>query len=310
MNLNSIIDLYVKYGITSKKNVSMDDINELLEEEMNAGYIALMILDEIAEDRVLPYSLGWTTENIIDDFYYNVEEIIKMSKGTIKLTDLNLKAPLDQNGKIDERQDMSISFTHDEKKYSWSFYLNDNENFIDGFTRWAYLALDGDFLYLNDDITCAYHLPKKLIKELECIGIYNDIHTIPSESEMRKSKDKESRLELYINNFPIVQEGELSEEEAFIRINRLAEINKYSIPSVLKRKAVSNRFVLIKTLEAKVIARTFWHINEIANYISNNYPELCNGQNKILNVVLFDALFESTYTPCIDGTWLSALSGK
>ena len=56
---------------------------------------------------------------------------------------------------------------------------------------------------------------------------------------------------------------------------------------------IAERFAIIKTLAAKVIARTFWRINEMVNYIDDNYLDLCDDQSEKLNILIFNALFES-----------------
>ncbi|MCP4976247.1 MAG: hypothetical protein GY931_08815 [Maribacter sp.] len=180
MNLNEIIDLLERYGVISKENISKDELEDIIDEDMEPDEIAFAVLSELAEDCYLFYSLadgGWEDGNLIGSFYSNVERIVEMSKGKIELSDLVLSPPLNSKGEEDEDMDMTISFIQNGSKYEWCFSLDENDNFIEGFTKWAYQALEGNFLYTGDG-PIGYHLPKGLIRELEELGIENEINSI------------------------------------------------------------------------------------------------------------------------------------
>ena len=180
MNLTEIINLLIKYEVIEKESLSNEELLESIDEDMEPDEIVFEILAEAADESSLFYSLsdgGWIRGNLIGEFYSNVEAIVEMSDGKIEISDLVLLPPLNKKGEEDENTDMTISFTQNGKKYKWCFSLNQNDNFIEGFSKWAYEALNGDYLYTGDG-PIGYHLPKALIKELEKLGIENEIHDL------------------------------------------------------------------------------------------------------------------------------------
>lgn len=318
MNFNSIIDLYIKYGFISKENIPHDIIQELIDEDLQSGEFAISLISEIDDDSKnieLEYSLadgGWTSNNLIGEFYSNIESIIEMSKGSIQIENLKLEAPINKKGEEDEYTEMSISFSHNSEEHSWVFSRNDNDNFINGFTRWAYTALDGNFLYI-EDLPSAYHLPKELIKELESFGVKNEVVNLKKVPIKKEITNRSSNLmtsdeimKLFQKSVPDIHEEYIMfpDKERFLKLSRFATTNRYSIPTVLMRKSVSQQFVGVRPNENKIIAGTFKHISNVVQYISVNYYEINKAQNNDLDLIIYDTLSDKLILPKQDGTWV------
>lgn len=182
MDAKWISEQYIKHNILTKTDASTEEFKEFIQEleddDMNSEEIAFEILSEYAPDQSFFYSLadgGWSGE-LINEFYANIETIIEMSNGSIEIKDLVLTPPLDKNGNENVHEKMSISFSHNGKQYEWSFSASNNDDFIEGFTKWAFSALEGNFLYQGDG-PVGHFLPKELIAELKKIGIHNEMDT-------------------------------------------------------------------------------------------------------------------------------------
>ncbi len=172
MNSDTVINLLIKHGLINEEDASFEDIVDLVDEEMEPFEMALEILSEVASDKLIFYSLGdnCDAEELVESFAANIDEIIEISDGKIQISDLQLQPPLDSGGEVDEGEDMTISFTWNGREYSWTFSLYENDEFVEGFTKWVYEALDGDFMFVYEDHPFGYHINKNLIKDLEDIG--------------------------------------------------------------------------------------------------------------------------------------------
>lgn len=305
MNLRSIVNLYVTHGITSKDQVSIKDLEEIIDKDMENDVIALEVLSEIASDRILVYSLasgGWDSGNLIDQFYSNIEWVIEVANGKVEISDVKLTPPVNNDGEEDTDLEMVIEFSHNGQSHKWSFSRNCNDNFIVSFTKWAYSALDGNLLYFGDG-PLAYYIPKELIKELETLGIKNEVSSLRSSNTIN-SKTAESIEKLFSNFSTAIHEEDSGlDEKMFLKLKEFAEKNEYLMPPVLERKSVSYQFVCIRPSSRKVIARTFMWLSEIVLHIARNYSELCETQTEALDLIIFDTFSGSIISPNKDGTW-------
>lgn len=272
---------------------------------MEQDEIFFLILEEIAPERSFFYSLargGWVDGNLIGEFYSNVETIVEMSQGDITIEDLKLTPPINSSGKEDKDMEMSISFIYNKKKYLWIFSRNMNDNFIEGFTTWANLALNNNYLYLGDG-PIGYHLPKELINDLKKIGIDNEVNDARGNGNTRNQVPKKEVEVLYNSITPELEEGRIPWEQSFKKLKKFAEYYKYSIPPVLERKGKACRFIAVKTTEAKVVAYTFLLFSEVPDYINKNYSDLCEPGKEMLNIIIYDSLSDSILKTNKDGIW-------
>lgn len=80
--------MYVKHGVISKNQVSIKELEKIIDDDMENNVIALEVLSEIASDRCLVYFLasgGWDSGNLIDQFYSNIEWVIEVAKGKVEI---------------------------------------------------------------------------------------------------------------------------------------------------------------------------------------------------------------------------------
>lgn len=299
--------MFAKHGLISQNKTSYNKLQKLVDEDMEQDEIFFMVLEEIAPERSFFYSLasgGWVDGNLIGEFYSNVEVIVEMSQGDITIDDLKLTPPINSVGIEDKDMEMSISFIYNKKKYLWVFSRNINDNFIEGFTTWANLALNNNYLYIGDG-PIGYHLPKELIKDLKKIGIDNEVNDVrgSGNTRTRNQAPKKEVEDLYNSITPELEEGRIPREQSFKKLKKFAEYYKYSIPPVLERKGEAYRFIAVKTTEAKVIAYTFLIFSEIPTYINKNYSDLCEPGKDILNIIIYDSLTNSILKTDKDGIW-------
>jgi hypothetical protein len=305
LSLKYIINMFVKHGLLSQDKIPYNKLQKLVDEDMEQDEIFFAILEEIAPERSFLYSLasgGWVDGNLIGEFYSNVETIVEMSQGDITIEDLKLSPPINSSGKEDEDMEMSISFTYNKKKYLWVFSRNINDNFIEGFTTWANLALKNNYLYLGDG-PVGFHLPKELIKDLKKIGIENEVNDVRGTGNTRYRPSKKEVEDLYNSITPELEEGRIPWKQSFIKLKKFAEYYEYSIPPILERKGEACRFIAVKTTEAKVIAYTFIFFSEIPAYINKNYSDLCDPSKNMLNIIIYDTLSNSILKTDKDGIW-------
>ena len=297
--------MFVKHRLLSQDKTSYNKLQKLVNEDMEQDEIFFVILEEIAPERSIFYSLasgGWVDGNLIGEFYSNVETIVEMSQGNITIEDLKLTPPINSSGKEDKDMEMSISFTYNKKKYLWVFSRNINDNFLEGFTTWANLALNNNYLYLGDG-PIGYHLPKELIKDLKKIGIDNEVKDVRGNGNTRNKVPKKEVEVLYNSITPELEEGRIPWKESFKKLKKFAECYKYSIPPVLERKGEACRFIAVKSSEAKVIAYTFLLFSEIPIYINKNYSDLCEPSKEMLNIIIYDSLSDSILKTDKEGIW-------
>ncbi len=306
MNIESILDMYARHGIISENEFSINELRKVIDDDFDPSDLALNLLNEIRPDNVLFYSLaegGWLKGNLIREFYSNVETVVEKSKGGIKVENLELIHPVNSDGEEDPNQNMTISFIHDGVKQEWVFTKNENDNFIYGFTKWAYSALDGNFLYLGDGPT-GYFLPKELIKDLKFLGIQNEVNQVrKSTPSNNKSILKDKYLQNWKISFKEEYLGETAIEELFKELKQFSEANNFIIPPLLERKKEVHQYAGVKLLENKILARPFRFDIEVINYVEEHYSEIFQESSTKSNVAFFDIYHKIVFSPIGDGTW-------
>ena len=174
MNPNELVEVFEKYGFISGRALNREDALDLMDEELEASINALELLSELAEDRLIWFSLGdCVDEDVVEEFLANFEKIKEISDG--KVAPVNLKVTPEVGTAVDEEQGILITFDWNGKTYEFSFSKIEPDEFVSGFSKWAFDAFDEEFLFVNEDHPFGYHLPKKLIDELDAIGLHNAI---------------------------------------------------------------------------------------------------------------------------------------
>jgi hypothetical protein len=181
MRAQEILSLFKSYNL-----IGEDDFSSALEfyEDDDPTFI-FEVINEYLEDHVLWYSIadgGWD-EGIVDDFYDNVQELVKLSQGKIEVELLKLTPAKASDGVVEEDAEMEISFKHKDDVYTWSFTRNNHDLFLEEFTKWASKSLNGDYLFICEDHPIGYLLPKGFIKEIENYGVTSDMDMFDDEEE-------------------------------------------------------------------------------------------------------------------------------
>ncbi|MDJ0832561.1 MAG: hypothetical protein QNJ69_03500 [Gammaproteobacteria bacterium] len=180
-NLEKIKDIFVKYDLIPD-DVSIEQIKQFLDEtgavdEDDESLITHELITEYADEFSIDCTVpkgGWISGQLLNEFYLWFENVVNVSKGKVKIEDVVLVPPKDEH---DSTSEMSLSFKYEGKQYGWNFSLADTDDIIEGFAKWAYEALDGNFLYLAD-LPTGYYLNKNFIAEIEAFGVENEIHDI------------------------------------------------------------------------------------------------------------------------------------
>jgi hypothetical protein len=172
MTPKELVSLFTKHGLISDDAAEIDEALELVDEDEEAEINALELLSEYADERQIWFSLGdCVEEEIVEEFKSNFENLLEISEGKISIK--GLSSTPEAGTKISENQQIKISFVWNNKDYEFSFSKVEPDSFVNGFSKWAFEALNGDFLLINDDHPFGYHIPKELINELESIGLKN-----------------------------------------------------------------------------------------------------------------------------------------
>ena len=197
MSVENIINLFVEYELIKKIKSEHKEILEGFDDDIEMAVLGL--LQDVAEKREMQFSLAHsekqihnsfgescTPDELIEEFTKDFDEVATASKGKDKgkgkgkgkVKNLQIIPPLNEKGRVDKDKEMSISFISNNKNYEWKFCLDGDSYYADSFAKWVYEALDGDFLYVDDEYPTGYNIPKGLISELEKIGLNNLIHDL------------------------------------------------------------------------------------------------------------------------------------
>lgn len=172
MNPKDLINIFTKHGFISSDAEEVEEALELVDEDEEAEINALELLSEYACDNQVWFSLGdCVDEEIIEEFISNFDNLLEITEGKVSIE--GLSSTPEAGTKISENQEVKISFSWNNKDFEFSFSKVEPDSFVNGFAQWAYEALNGDFLLINDDHPFGYHIPKEMIKELENIGLKN-----------------------------------------------------------------------------------------------------------------------------------------
>ncbi len=196
MELIELTELFKKYDIVCEDESVLEGIQTLIDEGQSSPCdLAFELLCELPDSPRLEYYMGnkyATVETIGSIYAENIVELVRLSHGRITVSDLQVtQSPteeeirhLEPDPNIDLDIDLihymdieiTLSFKHNGKAYTWIFNDDSRDIFIKAFTLWAYDALDGDYLFLDYDMPFAYLIPKGLIGELEGMGLETHIH--------------------------------------------------------------------------------------------------------------------------------------
>lgn len=174
MSPNELINVFTKHKLISDDPDEREDALELIDEDEDPEINALELLAEYAADNSIDFSLGdCVDEDVIEEFMSNFDSVLEVSDG--RITADNLKVSPEIGTSVKDSQKIEITFDCNSKQYCFSFSKVEPDGFIDGFSKWLFEAFDGDFLFINDDRSFGYVIPKALIKELESTGLENNV---------------------------------------------------------------------------------------------------------------------------------------
>ncbi len=174
MSAQEIVSLFRSYDLIKEK-----DINKALKlYEDDDELFIFQVITDFASNRMLWYSMtdGGGIEGFVDEFYGNVEELARCSKRRVKVKLLGLKPAVASDGVDEDDAEMEICFEHDGTVYTWNFTRRNSYPFLEQFTKWAFKALDGDYLFICQDHPIGFLLPKGFIKEIEKYGIQSSMY--------------------------------------------------------------------------------------------------------------------------------------
>jgi hypothetical protein len=168
MNPNDLINVFVKYGYIVDSNDARQEALDLFDEDNGAEVFVHELLAEYAYEQGIRISQGdCVDEDVIEDFLSNFEKVIEASKGRVKLEKLTSIPNIGTNIGL---ENITILFTWSGKDYSFTFSQPEPNDFIYGFSKWVFEAVNGDFIFFDYDTSFGYFLPKELIKELKILG--------------------------------------------------------------------------------------------------------------------------------------------
>ncbi|WP_057831442.1 hypothetical protein [Colwellia sp. TT2012] len=174
MSPNELINLFTKHNLIPNDPEEQEEALDLIDEDEDSELNALELLAEFAADNSIDLSLGdCVPKDVIGEFMANFEQVAEVSKGKVKAQ--NLKVTPEVGTTVNETKDIEITFDWNSKNYSFSFSKVEPDGFIDEFSKWVFEAFDGNFLFIKDDLSFGYVIPKTLIKELESIGLENAV---------------------------------------------------------------------------------------------------------------------------------------
>ena len=174
MTPKELVSLFTKHGLISDVVSEIDEALELVDEDEEAEINALELLSEYASERQIWFSLGdCVEEEVVEEFKSNFENLLAISDGKISIE--GLSSTPEAGTKIDENQQIKISFFWNNKNHEFLFSKVEPDSFVSDFSKWAFEALNDNFLLINDDHPFGYHIPKELINELESIGLKNHV---------------------------------------------------------------------------------------------------------------------------------------
>jgi hypothetical protein len=169
MSPKDLISVFTNHGLISENQDEQEAALDLLDEDEDITVNALELLAEFASEKSIWFSLGdCVDEDVIEEFMKNFTKIMEISSSNIKLENLSVNPEV---GTKIGGSNINISFSWNFKNYTFSFSKFEPSAFINGFASWAFEVFDGDFLFINEDHPFGYHIPKKLIKELNAIGL-------------------------------------------------------------------------------------------------------------------------------------------
>ncbi|MFO6422141.1 hypothetical protein [Motilimonas sp. KMU-193] len=179
MSAHEILSLFKSYELIKEKDIS----KALKLYEGDDELFIFQVITDFAGNRVLWYSMtdGGGIEGFVDDFYGNIEGLVKCSKRRVKVKRLGLKPAVASDGVDEDDAEMEICFKHDDIVYTWNFTRRNSYPFLEQFTKWAYKALEGDYLFVCQDHPIGYLLPKGFIKEIEQYGIESSMYMFNDE---------------------------------------------------------------------------------------------------------------------------------
>ena len=173
MSAKAIVDMFSKYNLISEGE-EVEGALDLYDEDEDFAFNVIEMLSEIAYERQVWFSLGdCVPEDVIGEFVENFEKLNEASEGAVSVNEIEAFPPAGTSIKEDEP--IKISFTHNDSEFEFSFSQLEPDPFINSFSKWAFSALNGGFLLINEDHPFGYCLQKEMIAELESAGITNDV---------------------------------------------------------------------------------------------------------------------------------------
>lgn len=171
-----ILEILKKYSIIEdSKGLSADFDMEILDEDINESL--LPILEDLIPERIVYYPdlSGFREgEGALETYIALITQIIEKSDAKIVIKSLK--------SKYSEDEEYTIEYKYKAQEYDWTFIVEDDIDFLNGITNWAFLATKKGYIFRDSDTLLGCCLPKKVISYLEKLGFENEIPEVPINS--------------------------------------------------------------------------------------------------------------------------------